>query len=109
MSVHVKLLFVINPSAGNNSTPWKEIIRNYFTGKEITIDFFMLDENQKEKSVKLYMEKTQPSKVVAVGGDGTVAMLANIVGGTGIPLGILPAGSANGMATELGIPDNPEE
>lgn len=105
----IKLLFVINPSAGNNSTPWKEIIHNYFTKKDYVVDYFSLTENVNEKDIKEYIEQTQPGKVIAVGGDGTVAMLVNILGGTNTPLGILPAGSANGMAAELGISDIPEE
>lgn len=44
--------------------------------------------------------------VVAVGGDGTVAAVAAALHGTGIPLGIIPAGSTNITARELGIPDS---
>ena len=54
---------------------------------------------------ELRIEKINPEYVIAVGGDGTVTMLANILAGTDTPLGILPAGSANGMAKELEIPD----
>jgi diacylglycerol kinase family enzyme len=42
--------------------------------------------------------------VVAVGGDGTVRACAEVVAGTGVPLAIVPAGSANLTATALGIP-----
>ncbi len=42
--------------------------------------------------------------VVAVGGDGTVADVATGIRGTGIPLGIVPGGSTNITARELGIP-----
>jgi len=43
--------------------------------------------------------------VVAVyGGDGTVAEVGGAITGTGIPLGILPGGTANVMSVELGIP-----
>ena len=41
---------------------------------------------------------------MSVGGDGTIKMLAQLLYHTPIPLGIIPAGSANGMAKELGIP-----
>lgn len=45
--------------------------------------------------------------IVAAGGDGTVADVATGTFGSGVPLGILPAGSTNITARELGIPTNP--
>ncbi|HZH01550.1 MAG TPA: diacylglycerol kinase family protein, partial [Flavisolibacter sp.] len=45
-----------------------------------------------------------PDRVAVVGGDGTVKMVAEIVQHKNIPLAIIPAGSANGMAKELNIP-----
>jgi YegS/Rv2252/BmrU family lipid kinase len=43
-------------------------------------------------------------RVVAVGGDGTVAAVAHALAGGDIPLGIVPAGTGNLVARELGIP-----
>ena len=43
-------------------------------------------------------------RVLAMGGDGTVAAVVQALSGTGIPLGILPAGTGNLVARELGIP-----
>lgn len=45
--------------------------------------------------------------IVAAGGDGTVADVATGTFGSGTPLGILPAGSTNITARELGIPTDP--
>ncbi|MCU0529111.1 MAG: lipid kinase [Cyanobium sp. Prado107] len=42
--------------------------------------------------------------VVACGGDGTVSAAAGALAGTGIPLGVIPRGTANAFATALGIP-----
>ena len=41
--------------------------------------------------------------VVAAGGDGTVATAAGIAFGTSAPLAILPLGTANNIATSLGV------
>jgi len=45
--------------------------------------------------------------VIAVGGDGTVKLVAECLLHTALVLGILPAGSANGLAKELGVPADP--
>ena len=45
--------------------------------------------------------------VVAVGGDGTVNEVVNGLAGTGVPLGIIPLGTANDFASQVGIPEEP--
>jgi YegS/Rv2252/BmrU family lipid kinase len=45
--------------------------------------------------------------VVAVGGDGTVRCCAEGMAGTGVPMGIVPVGTANLLARTLGIPSHP--
>lgn len=45
--------------------------------------------------------------VLAVGGDGTVNEAARGLLGSGVPLGIVPVGSGNGLARTLGIPRSP--
>src|SRR5947199_10154381 len=47
------------------------------------------------------------SAVVAVGGDGTVHLALQAVAGTGVPFGIVPAGTGNDFAAEAGLPAQP--
>jgi diacylglycerol kinase (ATP) len=44
-----------------------------------------------------------PELVVAAGGDGTIAIAARLLAGRGIPLAVLPLGTANNIAKSLGI------
>jgi diacylglycerol kinase family enzyme len=46
--------------------------------------------------------------VIAAGGDGTVRACAEVLAGTGVPLAIVPVGSANLTANALGLPSQAE-
>lgn len=105
----LKILFVINPGAGNHRIDWRNEIENYFKSLDFNIEFFSLSKDFKIADLKEKIEIFHPDQVVAVGGDGTINLVAECILQTNIKLGILPAGSANGLAKELGISEIPEQ
>jgi diacylglycerol kinase (ATP) len=48
----------------------------------------------------------RPAVVIAAGGDGTVRLVAQELAGTGVPLGVIPLGTANDFSRANGIPDD---
>ena len=83
-------------------------IREYFVTSPHTAEIFLLDGKNDAASLDYWIERIKPDRVVAVGGDGTVNLVAKKIMGTQMIMGIIPAGSANGLATELGMPNNTE-
>lgn len=60
-----------------------------------------------ERLARAAAEKS-PRMVVASGGDGTFNEVANGLAGTGVPMALLPMGTSNVLAKELGVPESPE-
>jgi diacylglycerol kinase (ATP) len=108
-SSELDILFVLNPvSGGRKKIDWEPLIRNYFKSLPLRIEFFVLKGKDDASSIQYWIKKLSPKKVVAVGGDGTISLVAKQLLGSSICMGILRGGSANGMATELNIPVDPD-
>ncbi len=104
---NLKVLFVLNPNSGNNNTDWGQVITEYFAPLHYIIEIYEIPEACDRKTLEDKIKSFAPQQVIAVGGDGTVKLVAECLLKKDMLLGILPAGSANGLARELGIGNDP--
>ena len=106
----MKLLFVVNPiSGGVNKDPFLEEAQDLCN--TYGIEFFVFKTTGKDDDKKLaeVLKTFKPDKVASVGGDGTTLFTAIVLQHTNLPMGIIPLGSANGMAIELEVQQKPIE
>lgn len=92
----VKISLLHNPSAGD-ATSFEKVRRVLEdAGHSIVLEI------EKDSDFERVVEKPVDLVVVA-GGDGTVRKAARALAGSGVPLAILPLGTANNVARSLGI------
>lgn len=105
-SRRLKLLFIINPNSGKTEVDYESIIKKHRCSEVSDVIVFLLPKDCNQENLKAEIQKATPDKVIAVGGDGTLKLVAEAVLPLqkSLPIGILPGGSANGMAKELGVP-----
>jgi diacylglycerol kinase (ATP) len=104
----MKLILVINPVSGGQEKKAflkdaDALCKKYAIKQQIFETSGKKDREKLKKEIKSY----QPDRVIAAGGDGTVLLVATAVMNTKVPMGIIPLGSANGMAEELSIDPEP--
>ncbi|MBL7718928.1 MAG: NAD(+)/NADH kinase [Flavipsychrobacter sp.] len=110
MSTPLRFLFLVNPvSGGNDKEELVTEITQFFSERGFVTRFHYLDGETDHPVLREMVEHWKPDRVVAVGGDGTLKLAAELLKGSHIPVGLIPAGSANGMARELNIPSSPAE
>ncbi len=107
----MKLLFVINPSSGRKTIDDAILsIHNAMAAdSEFDFKFLYTSGEGDDKKLLKQLEDYKPDRVAACGGDGTVQLVARNMIGKKIPLGIIPLGSANGLAKALELPQNIDE
>lgn len=100
---HRMVYFIYNPNAGNKSNRYRQKLIN--TLQKIPNTHLLLTEypNHATQLVERLIP-IHPTKIIAVGGDGTINEIGNALKGSTIPMGIIPLGSGNGLARHLGIP-----
>lgn len=104
-----KILFIVNPNAGKKiSGKLIETIRQEFPS-DIHNDITIWKDREHFSEIMQSLKTGGYTDAVAVGGDGTVNQVAKAILNTNIALGIVPAGSGNGLARSLGISVKTEE
>lgn len=102
-----KILYIINQKSGSsNNTDIQEIIQKSMNKNNIEYKIYTMSGTDDVPKIKDIIQLYKPQTIVAAGGDGTINMLASIIIGMPVKMGIIPTGSANGLAFELGIPEN---
>jgi len=102
------LIVIYNPAAGQrrSSRLWR--VLDILSGNGIRV---RLEETSRAgHATELAREAARiPGQlVVAAGGDGTIAEIANGLAGSSARLGVIPLGTANVLASELNLPLSPQ-
>ncbi|HEU5147518.1 MAG TPA: diacylglycerol kinase family protein [Chryseosolibacter sp.] len=104
----MKVLLIINPKAGGNDhSETIQALQELFQTHGFDPQYYLTTGEDDERKIKKKIDKVKPECVVAAGGDGTIQLVAKILLPYKLSMGILPLGSANGLATALEIPKDP--
>jgi diacylglycerol kinase (ATP) len=103
-------MLVINPIAGGtDKAELQEIVLAFAKEQGVELNIYeTTGENDEEEILNMH-NKLNPERILVAGGDGTIKMVAEALEDQDAIIGILPAGSANGLATDLNCPSELEE
>ncbi|MFN5319128.1 MAG: diacylglycerol/lipid kinase family protein [Bacteroidia bacterium] len=110
MSTDKSFLFIVNPISGGRDK--RNIIRKIEHFAHENGLNFRIEVPESSLKTKQYAQEAVSNKtfaVVACGGDGTVNDVASQLVHTETLLGIIPMGSGNGLAREMGLPFDVEK
>lgn len=103
-----KITVLVNRAARNGCDRRRlDAIRNEFADCDLSI--IIPDSLEALTQAAKTATEDGTDLVLVVGGDGTVNAVINQLAHKPVPLGIVPAGTANDLATLLGIPLNPRK
>ncbi|MEW6144596.1 MAG: diacylglycerol kinase family protein [Thermodesulfobacteriota bacterium] len=100
-NVHV----IVNPASGTEPAD-VEMIRSKLAASDSVFRIALTETDTGPEVLARKAVEEGADLVVAAGGDGTVLGTAEGLIGTGVPLGVIPEGTANVFAAEMGIPSD---
>lgn len=102
----MKILFIVNPKSGRREgINFEAVISEKSRQQGFKFLIHRLHRDDSEEDILHEITDYKPDIVAGAGGDGTINLLSHLLVNKEIPLLIIPLGSANGMAKELGIPN----
>lgn len=104
------ILLVVNPISGDiDKSEITAIVQSFADQKSYFLILYNTTGNADIEEIKKLYELHKPERILVAGGDGTIKMVAEAMQEFDIIIGILPAGSANGLAVDLNLPQTIEE
>jgi YegS/Rv2252/BmrU family lipid kinase len=104
-----RTLVVLNPAAGQDEpSRTRRLLGGAFAVRGASFDLVETSGAGDAERAARRAAQLGYRAVVAAGGDGTVAEVVSGLAGTGVPLGIIPLGTANQVAGNLGLPPDIE-
>lgn len=98
----------VNPAAGGGRTgAYLPRIQKIFEAHALSAEFVITRSAEELEARARESLANRRRLLLAMGGDGTFQGLANAAFGSGILLGVLPAGGGNDFAAALGLPKDP--
>ncbi|MFO8147219.1 MAG: YegS/Rv2252/BmrU family lipid kinase [Gillisia sp.] len=110
MSGIKKVLLVVNPISG--ALDKFELIKKIeleVKGIDADLKIFQTTGEDDLLNLEKRIQELKPCRIIIAGGDGTIKLTAEALKERDIAVGIIPAGSANGLATNLHLPVNIEK
>lgn len=105
-----KILFIINPISGiGKQKRIENALPKFLDTTKFEHEIRYTEQVNHAKEISAQGAKEGFDVIVAVGGDGTLGEVASGILHTNTAMAVIPAGSGNGMARELGIPNNIEK
>ena len=97
--------YIVNPNAGSNN---QESFLKISALIKTDPNHILWKTTEPKEAFSLAQKALEQgaSRIIAVGGDGTINEVASALVGKSTPLGIIPVGSGNGLARHLKIPLN---
>lgn len=103
------VLLVVNPISGAiEKTDVIEQVKKEVSNLKASLVIFETSGKDDCSKLEKQINDLDPCRIAVAGGDGTIKLLAEALNGKKIPVGIIPAGSANGLATNLDLPNTLE-
>ena len=104
------MLLVVNPiSGGVDKSEFIEAVTHFATKENWNLILFKTSGEDDVSRIRILFKRYKPKRIIIVGGDGTIKMVADATESQDVILGILPAGSSNGLAVDLGLMKTLEE
>lgn len=104
------ILLVVNPISGDcDKEPIINSIKTEADKRNFDFQLYKTSGKSDVENIKAIIEEKKPFRLLVAGGDGTISMVSECILGTDVCLGIIPAGSANGMAINFNLPETLSE
>lgn len=105
--VKKNILMVVNPISGDvDKAEFIQEAKFYADDRNYRFVLYETTGINDENAVKSLCVLHNPERVLVAGGDGTIKMVAEALTDFDIIIGILPAGSANGLSVDLDLPSD---